>query len=188
MFILAGMPCFSLGLQMQNPSVKGEPASLLGASPIAPLCVPLLSHLFSLHFHFKQLHKDSSRINFDIVYLVIQSMYILYKYFHLAGAEHSLSKWETQKVLNTWLTASHLTLWFTKFPQSFCENFWPCIIHIVHCCLHKVVRDLPVLCGHRKVSQRTKWLLSGRPVTPSRALFFHLVQYCRCCPVQSHWT
>lgn len=150
------------------------------------LFVLRFSHIFSRCISISSYCTGiAARINFNIEYLVTQHMYILYKYFHLVGAEHCLSKWETQKLLNIWLTASHLALWFTKFPQSFCEDFWLCIIHIVHCFLHKVVLDLPVICGHWKLSQCTKLLLSGQFVTPSRALFFHPVQYCRHCPVQS---
>lgn len=97
----------------------------------------------------QQLHSDSSTGRLDVEYLLIQGVYIPYKYFHLAAVEHRLSQWDTRKLFNMNPTASPLTLCFTV-SQSFCENFWLRIIHIVHCFLHNVVLDLSAPRGTRR--------------------------------------
>lgn len=74
--------------------------SLCFMSLIFSLCISISSKCTGI----------AAQINCNIGYLVI-NLCIFYEYFHLVGAQHSLSKWETQKLLSMWLLATlHLIL------------------------------------------------------------------------------
>lgn len=109
-----------------DPGVRGEPAPLPEASPTAPLCAPLPSHLPRCISISSSCTGITARINFHIEYLGIQPMYILYKYFHLGGAQQAFP--------NKGHRSSSLTL---RAPspldgQRFCGNSWLCVIPTAH--------------------------------------------------------